>query len=170
MLRSFVSPTLRNLSLEPLVRETFFCQEYMKKPEQTRGASELKPQYPGGEQLSRIKKWKWKKMPMVCQHGTYQQIYLNRSKGLVGVAVLQWQVGKRAWACLLWEGGKGDPIHHCWLSVWNAIYRKPNFSLREKRMKGINLACIKDTGRWRIKHYEHSLKGNISCQSKLQWD
>lgn len=68
----------------------------MKKPEQTRGAFEFNLQHPGGKRLSRINKWKLRKMPMGCHHGTYHQVYLNRSKGVVGVAVLQWRVGKRA--------------------------------------------------------------------------
>lgn len=68
----------------------------MKKPEQTRGAFEFNLQYPGGKTLSRINKWKLRKMPMGCWHETYWQVYLNRSKGVVGVAVFQWWVGKRA--------------------------------------------------------------------------
>lgn len=54
------SPTVSDLSLGPLVRETFSFASgnYMKKPEQTKAAFESNPQYLGGEQLSRMKEWK----------------------------------------------------------------------------------------------------------------
>lgn len=68
MLQSFASPTVNDLSLGPLARETlsFASGNYMKKSEQTKACFLFNPQYPGGEKISRIKKWKWRKIPMGC--------------------------------------------------------------------------------------------------------
>lgn len=111
ILWSFASPTVSDLFLGPLVRETFFfCQwELYKETRADKESFWVQPTIPRRRATFQDKKVEMNENANGLQHGTYWQACLSRSKGLVGVAVLQWQVGKRAWACLLWEGGKSEP-------------------------------------------------------------